>query len=307
MALFSGGVLEICASRKPLIGETKVFAIDSIDDGLRLTWNEQIILDYNFQTGGPRTYWHPLRLPDSPILTMDRPGDHIHHQGMWVAWKSINGVNFWEQPKPDSLPDGFGRIVHKKILECSSDTQTALFAAENAWVDWQDMIHLNEMRKTTVYAPQDNYIKMDVMLQFRTTDKNAIFDLKRGEPGRGGLFYSGLTIRFDNALTPAKLLDADGQTEAVDIYGSHSRWCGLAGQHNEDGSIYGITIIDDPDNPRHPTAWWVRNSENYALIQPCLCYYEPYELAVGDVLELNYRIIFHKGYVDPALIESLLE
>ena len=170
-----------------------MFAIDSIDDGLRLVWDSDLILDYHFQTGGPRTYWHPLRLPNSPPLTMDRPGDHVHHQGMWVAWKKVNGVNFWEQPKPGGDPNG-----------------------------------------------------------------------------------------------------------------SRSRWCGFAGKHREDGQVYGVTVLDHPCNPRYRTTWWVRNSQNYALIQPCLCYHEPFELAVGDTLELKYRIVLHEGYVDPVLIVHVL-
>lgn len=280
-----------------------MFTIDPIDDGLRLTWDGQLVLDYHFQTGGPRTYWHPLRLPDSPVLTMDRPGDHIHHQGMWVAWKKVNGVNFWEQPKPGADPGGFGRIVHKAVLEHSADTEIARFTTENAWTDWQGVVHLNEARQTVVHAPEDSYLTMDVAHQFRPSDRNVTLDLNRGQPGKGGLFYSGLTIRFDNALTPGRLLDANGRTEPMDIFGSRSRWCGFAGRHREDGQVYGITVLDHPGNPRHPTTWWVRNAENYALIQPCLCYHEPFEIVVGDMLELNYRIVLHKGCVDPSLIE----
>ena len=281
-----------------------MFAINPIEDGLCLTWDGQLIFNYHFQTGGPRTYWHPLQLLDSPALTMNRPSDHVHHQGMWVAWKAVNGVNFWEQPKPGADPSGFGRIVHKKISECFADSQTARFNTENSWIDWQDKVYLNETRQTVVYTPQDNYLTMDVTLQFHPAGKNVTLDLKRGEPGRGGLFYSGLTIRFDNALTPGRLLDADGRTETMDIFGNRSRWCGFAGQHRQDGHIYGITILDHPDNPRYPTIWWVRNAENYALIQPGLCYHEPFEIAVDDVLKLEYRIILHKGYVDHDLIEA---
>ena len=282
-----------------------MFAIDSTDDGLRLTWNGQLIMEYHFQTGGPRTYWHPLQLPGSPALTMDRPGDHIHHQGMWVAWKSVNGVNFWEQSKPGADPGGFGRIVHNKILESSADSKSARFATQNQWIDWRNVVHLNEVRRTTVHAPQDDHLIMDFALQFRPENRNVTLDLKRGEPGKGGLFYSGLTIRFNNALTPGKLLDADGRTEPMDIYGSQSHWCGFAGQHQEDGQVYGITILDHPDNPRHPTTWWVRSAENYALIQPCLCYHKPFQLAAGHVLELKYRVVLHKEHVNPDLIEHI--
>lgn len=282
-----------------------MFTIENTKDGIRLNWNNKHILSYNFQTGGPRSYWHPLRLPDSPVLTMDRPGDHIHHQGMWVAWKSINGINFWEQPGSEADPTGYGRILHKKLLECQADEKTAHFTTQNHWVDWQDKIHLNEIRKTVIYAPEEKYLKIDVSIHFLPVGRDAILDLKRGEPGGGGLFYSGLTIRFDNALTPGQMLDANGRTETMKIYGGRSQWCGFAGKHKTDGKVYGITIIDHPDNPRHPTPWWVRNAENYALLQPCLCYNEPYNLAQEESLKLKYKIILHKDHVDPELINSL--
>ena len=282
-----------------------MFAIDSIDDGLRVTWDGSLVLDYNFQTGGPRPYWHPLRLPDSPVLTMDRPQDHVHHQGMWVGWKRINGVNFWEQPKPDADPSGFGRIAHKKVLYRYADSDFAGFSSENGWVDWQGVVHLDEVRRTLVHAPQDNYMMLDAALQFSSKAPASTLDLSRGEPGLGGLFYSGLTIRFDNAMTPGRLLDADGRTRPMDVFGSRSRWCSYVGRHQEDGKLYGTAILDHPDNPRYPTTWWVRNAENYALIQPGLCYHEPFKLCADALLKLNYTVLLHRDQVEPDLIERV--
>ena len=100
-----------------------MLTLESIDDGLGLTWKGQTLLNYHFQTGGQRTYWQPLRLPDSPSLTMNQPEDHVHHQGMWVAWKKVDGVNFWEQPKPGEDPTGFGRIVHQRCVAQSADVE----------------------------------------------------------------------------------------------------------------------------------------------------------------------------------------
>ena len=234
---------------------------------------------------------------------MNQPSDHVHHQGMWVAWKKINGVNFWEQPKPGVEAKGFGRIVHQRILDQSTDAQHAQFTTENAWIDWEGITHLIETRETTVFPPQPDRLVIDVGLQFRTPDRDVTMDLNRGEPGHGGLFYSGLTIRFDNALTPGQLLDAHGRTEAMDIFGKQSRWCGFSGRHAEDGGVYGATIIDNPSNPRYPTTWWVRNRENYGILHPSPAYHEPFHLAQGDELEFKYRLILHKGFVNPDLIE----
>ena len=96
-----------------------MFALDSIADGLSLKWDGQLILEYHFQAGGNRSFIHPLRLPDSPSLSIDRaaavPVDHLHHRGLWVAWKRVNGVNFWEQPERGEDPEGYGRIVHQDV------------------------------------------------------------------------------------------------------------------------------------------------------------------------------------------------
>ena len=112
-----------------------MLTLGPIDDGLGLTWDEETLLNYHFQTGGQRTYWQPLRLPDSPPLTMNQPEDHVHHQGMWVAWKKVNGVNFWEQPGVGGDPTGFGRIAHQRCITQSANAEKAQFTVENAWID----------------------------------------------------------------------------------------------------------------------------------------------------------------------------
>ncbi len=282
-----------------------MFTLDTITEGLRLKWDGQTILEYHFPAKGPRPYWHPLRLPDSPVLTMNQPADHIHHQGMWVAWKGVNGVNFWEQPKPGDDPTGYGRILHRKVVEQNVEAGRATFTTENTWVDWRGVQHLTETRRAVIHTPQDDYWSMDVHLRFAAPAQDVILDLKRGEPGQGGLFYSGLTVRFNNAMTPGQLLDAEGRTETMRIFGSTASWCGYAGTHEEDGQVYGMTILDHPENPRHPSPWWVRNGKNYSILQPSLCYHEPLHLAADGSLTLQYRVVIHRGDVEPALVEKL--
>ncbi|MCS5609109.1 MAG: PmoA family protein, partial [Candidatus Poribacteria bacterium] len=251
-----------------------MFLLNQAENVLRLTWQDEIIMDYNFPLDGHRPYWHPLRLPDSPVLTMNQPEDHIHHQGMWIAWKMVNGVNFWEQPAPDTDPIGYGRIVHQRIKDQSFDQNGASFTTENFWTDWVGIKHLSETRRTFVHPPNPNNLVIDISFDFQSNSQDVTFDLKRGKPGSGGLFYSGLTIRFDNILTPGKILDANGRTDTDKIFGNQSRWCGLTGVHLEDNQVYGATIIDASSNLRHPTTWWVRNTKNYGLLHPSPTYYE---------------------------------
>ncbi len=287
-----------------------MFALDSIADGLSLKWDGQLILEYHFQAGGNRTFIHPLRLPDSPSLSIDRaaavPVDHLHHRGLWVAWKRVNGVNFWEQPERGEDPEGYGRIVHQDVTARSADVRQAHFAAKNAWVDWTGVRHLTETRGTTVYAPRDGAMVLDVSIDLHADERSVTLDLLRGDPGGFGIHYSGLALRLNDAMTPGELLDADGRTETADVYGNASRWCGFAGRHAEDGQVYGVTMIDHPENPHYPTRWWVRNGLEYGLLHPSPCFDEPLELEAGESVTLRYRIVLHKGpvRVARALIEE---
>ncbi|MCH7779788.1 MAG: PmoA family protein [Acidobacteria bacterium] len=105
-------------------------------------------------------------------------------------------------------------------------------------------------------------------------------------------------------MSPGEFLDADGRGDVDEIFGSTSRWCGFSGRHSEDGQVYGITVIDHPKNPRHPTTWWIRNRKDFCLLQPSPSYHEPFELSPGEPLTLQYRIVLHRGPVSPDIIEE---
>ena len=285
-----------------------MFSFEPLSDGVRLTWDGRHVLDYNFGTGGRRTFVHPLRLPGGPPLTTDRaavePVDHPHHQGLWVGWKKVNDANFWEQPREGEDPAGYGRVVHRKVVAQEAGPEQARLAAESAWIDWRDVEHLVETRETTVHAPGDGLMVLDLATTVDPRGVDLTLDLNRGEPGQMGLFYSGVMLRFNDAMTPGQLLDADGRTEVDDIFGSNSLWCGFSGRHSEDGKTYGVTVIDHPDNPRHPTTWWARNRSNFTLVHPSITYHEPLKVPLGRPLTLRYRLVLHEGPVDPGTVEE---
>ena len=280
-----------------------MFSLSKTQHSLSIAWNDEQVLGYHFPEGGNRPFCHPLNLPGAPSLTMNEPGDHVHHQGLWVAWKKVNDVNFWEQPAKDADPTGFGKIVHQRIVSLNTTTNSASLTAENAWIDWQGRTHLNETRKITVHAPSDDSMQISVGLTLRPNQREVVLDLRRGEPGADGRYYSGMAVRFDNIITPGNLLDADGRTEPMDIFGKQSKWCSFTSQHPSDNETYGVAIIDHPDNPRHPTTWWVRNRKNYCLIHPSPVYYEPFHIAPDESLTLRYSVVLYRGQSNSSYFE----
>ena len=55
----------------------------------------------------------------------------------------------------------------------------------------------------------------------------------------------------------------------------------------------GIAIIDHPENPRHPSAWYVIRDRVMSFYSPAFICYEPYELKAGESFTLRYRVIAH--------------
>jgi hypothetical protein len=132
---------------------------------------------------------------------------------------------FWEQPKPGAEPAGFGRILPAGPMDYGCDRERATIASRHRWVDWTGRIHIDETRETVVHAPVPDGCTIDTTISLRPHEGPVRLDLKRGDPGKGGLYYSGLTVRFDNAMTPGRVLDSEGRTDASEIYGSSARWC----------------------------------------------------------------------------------
>ena len=81
-----------------------MFSISETQHSLTVNWDGQEVLGYHFPEDGNRPYCHPLRLPGGPPLTMNEPGDHVHHQGMWVAWKKVNGLISGSSLLPVRMP-----------------------------------------------------------------------------------------------------------------------------------------------------------------------------------------------------------
>ena len=285
-----------------------MFTFQDLPDGVRLNWNDSRILEHNFGTSGRRPFVHPLGLPGSPSLNMDRaavePYDHPHHQGLWVAWKKVNGVNFWEQPRSDGDESGFGRVSHQGVVSREAGDGQASLAVQNAWTDWRGTTHLSETRRATVHAPGDGAMTLDLETTLDPQGQDLTLDLNRGEPGAMGLFYSGLMFRVNDAMSAGSLLDAEGRTDVEEIFGNDARWCGYWGRHAEDGKTYGVTIIDHPDNPRYPTTWFARARPNFSVLHPSPCYHEPLAVPLGQPLTLRYRLLLHQGPTDPDAVRQ---
>lgn len=91
-----------------------------------ITDDGETIWQFSFDPTAGKPFYHPLRVPHGPPLTMLNPADHPWHYGLWFSWKYINQANYWEQnaetgraegattwtpPHVHTLPDGRANIT----------------------------------------------------------------------------------------------------------------------------------------------------------------------------------------------------
>src|SRR5512134_504667 len=116
------------------------------------------VLEYRYSKQRPKSYVHPLCLPDGTPVSLDGPKDHIHHRGLMVAWSEVNGIDFWGEDNPAR----HGQIVHQKF-EHLTDSE---FISINHWIA-EGKILLIEQRTLKITAPLPEGVWLDWTTELR--------------------------------------------------------------------------------------------------------------------------------------------
>lgn len=221
---------------------------------------------WGYDAGEPKPHVHPLRAPGGRVLTRDVTPDHPWQRGLWFAVKFVNGENFWEELEP------FGHQRHRdeRAVEwVRPDGQVVVVEQRSiepvpGGLDW-----------TSVLTPT-----VDVVLD-RTP--------YQGWGGYGGLAFRGAGDWLDTRLAIA-------DQEGPDVVGGASRWCDLSGPDA------GVTVLDHPANPRHPTPWYgnVANplygtDEATNFFNAAFLFHEPMTIGADTATTFRYRVLVHGG------------
>jgi hypothetical protein len=268
------------------------------DGSIALVRSEHVLwqLNYNKQEGQP--YFHPLALADGTVLTSLRPADHPWHKALWFSWKYINGVNYWDPVPPE------GRT---EVVDVNARTGTNYSARVEMKISYhphQKPAVLTEKRALAVSAPDEDGCYYIDWLSIFTAGANDVLLDRTPIPGEqngksyGG--YAGLSLRMADRAKDWRFLGSEGPAEP-ESRGIKAHWMDFAGKVGE-GTLAGVTIFDHPDNPRHPSSWWLSTSMPY--FSPALLFDGPHTLHAGKTLTLRYRILVHAGRPEKDILES---
>lgn len=248
------------------------------DHGNRVSFfaGEQPLFEFRYSKSRPKTYVHPLFAPDGSAITLDGPEDHVHHRGLMLAWSDVNGFDFWGEQNPAP----HGQIIHQRF-EGMTERPFPSVTSVNHWVAGGKTLVI-ERQTVAAPPPGENAVWLEWTSELAAHD----------EPVRlatGGHVYNGLGIRFIHAMDQGQVLNAKATTDMQSANGQEAAWCGYWG-YSSDGGNYGAVIFDHPENPRHPTPYFVMN-QPFGYLSAAPTFQRPFQLVQGRSLLLRYAVV----------------
>jgi hypothetical protein len=255
------------------------------------------VTSYHYGPDLARAFLYPLIGPDGepvtrgfPMLDLpDERKDHPHHRSVWVAHGDVNGVDDWSEGP------GHGRIVHRSFLAVTSGPVLGEIAEVNDWVSSTGESVLREERRWTIFGLPDDLRIIDLQSTYHASYGAVTF----GDTKEGGLLSVRVATSMD-ARGDGQIENAVGSIGEKETWGKRAHWCDYAGPVK--GRWVGITIMDHPDNPLHPTYWHVRDYGLMTANPFGLSYYRPgrgecgdWTIPAGEQRTFYYRLYVHRG------------
>jgi len=270
---------------------------------LSLAADGQTLLTYHFASDAGFPWIHPVRTPGGDVLTEFAPGDHAWHRAVWFSWKILNGVNYWDWAgRKSGKPAGTTQCVGKEEFRAGKDSGTIAVALQYSAAEKPV---LTERRQITIGLPRpDGSYAMDWKMTFTAGGEDVVFERTPPPPkGKAWGGYGGLSFRGVKGMSQIRVIDSEGR-EAKQGHGRAARWMDFSGAVRPGGKIGGVAIFDHPDNPRHPTPWYVSPAGGMAYFGPAFIFVEPYKLSAGKSFTLSYRMLIHPGRRDAAELDK---
>ena len=289
------------------------------DTSMKLAWqkeansvtllnNGKIVWQHHFDKAEGKPYFHPLSTIDGSVLTGLRPEDHPWHRAIWLSWKFINGLNYWEEDRESGKSEG---ITELKAVSYDLDKAfAATFKLELTYHPPSAADLLKEDRSVRLSPPaQDGSYYMDWESTFTALADEVILDRTPvlGDPnGQSWGGYAGFSARLSNQLIDVKTINDEEQTK--DLHGKASRWITYQAISLK-GNPVAMTIFDHPQNAHHPNKWFVTNDPQtpFFYFSPALIFDSKLVMKKGNTLHLKYRLLVYPGEINQAKISSTWE
>ena len=244
-------------------------------------------------------YVHPLYDFDGNVLTEDFPEDHPHHRGVFWGWHQI-----WIGDH--RVGDGWSTkqfewdVRSIKVIRFTDKSAALLTQVKWKSPLWKNDVgvkkpFVDETTLIRVYPSQQNSQRIDFEIRLRALEENLRIGGSENVKG-----YGGFSIRMslpENILFQGPAGRVVPQRTAVEA----GTWVDVT---ESDGSAQstGVAILCHPSHPVFPPSWILRNARSMQNV--AYPGRHPIPLSTNTDLVLRYRLVLHRGRVEPATVES---
>jgi hypothetical protein len=239
-----------------------------------------------------RPFFVPVLAPDGTPVTADHYGqkEHPHHDSIWVGHGDVNGADHWAltgEKTPLQRHIKFEKVEGDTVIED---------------LEWEGTTHqpILRERRTMRFLPLGETARaIDFTLEFTPIDAAVNF----ADTKEAGMVAVRVAKSISDAptITTAAGVHGQGMSTEKEAWGKAADWCDLSGKI--DGKEYGIAVLDDPRNPRHPTRWHVRAYGLLAANPFGLSFFDKgaprhggdFVMDPGKTVTFRYRVIVHQG------------
>jgi hypothetical protein len=254
----------------------------------------QEIARYHFSPEDKRPFLFPMIGPSGRALTrMGHPHDpvtHSHHNSLWVSHRDVNGINYWED-------GGRGKIAFVRVEEFTDGEETCSATVLHAWSDTNKVIMFEHRRMTAMALPKNEWLLLlDMKFEANAvpvTFTNTSFGLAAVRMAKSiGVNDGGGMIR-----------NSEGGVNEPGVHWKKARWVDYSGAV-ADKVIEGITFLDHPGNPEHPSTFHVRND---GWMGACLSFGARLTIETNRPLVVRYGFFVHSDLPKPDQVNSRWE
>lgn len=268
---------------------------------------------YHFGPDLRRPFWYPIVGPEGRSLTRigkpddpgrsiapkvqpkdptkpDNPAGHSHQTSVWISHKDVGGFDFWRDGGPIA-----GQIVHQTAregLEYGDSDGAASLLSRNVWKDPKGRTLMVDRRRATVTPYSDGSWRLTIDLQLEAPKGGA------GEVTLGKTPFGLIGARMAKTIGVngggGRILNSEGHRNESEAFRKPARWLDYSGPITRTRAA-GITLMDHPQNPRHPTPFHVRNDGWMGI---SLTLNEPLTIKHGEPLRLRYALWVHADVPD---------
>jgi len=251
------------------------------------------IARYHFGPDLRRPFVFPILGPlGRPLTRMGHPHDpitHSHHNSVWISHADVDGVPFWPDQKA-------GQITVDRIEELGDGAEAAFLITQGTWrrPEGGGALLRERRRVLAKLLPEKEWLL--------AIDLQLFADGKAVTLGKTPFGMIGVRMAKTIGVTDGggTIRNSEGGVDESGVFWKRARWVDYSGPIAT-GVAEGVTLLDHPSNPNHPTVFHVRDD---GWMGASLTFDGPRVVEPGKPLRLCYGLYVHGGLPSREALEG---